>query len=74
MEPSRSQSPRMLVVRYRGFVLLPHGDGWVVRPERSPMRILPFRVDAADLDAVKLRVDERLVGRRLSGMDQARAA
>jgi hypothetical protein len=35
------------VVRYRGFVLIPQSDlPWVVRPERSPMRHLPFRAAA----------------------------
>ena len=35
-------------VRYRGFVLIPHADfTWLVRPERSPMHLLPFRAPAA---------------------------
>ncbi|MEB3263492.1 MAG: hypothetical protein VKJ66_03880 [Synechococcus sp.] len=69
MEPAR-----MLVVRYRGFVLLPQGDNWLVRPERSPMRILPFRVPGSCLDVVKQRVDERLSPRRGVAADYAEAA
>ena len=32
------------VVRYRGYLLLPQtNQSWLVRPERSPMQLLPFR-------------------------------
>ncbi|MEB3239231.1 MAG: hypothetical protein VKM68_03345 [Cyanobacteriota bacterium] len=49
------------MVRYRGFVLLRQGDmGWLVRPERSPMRVLPFRAPACSLADVKALVDWRL--------------
>ncbi len=49
------------IVRYRGFVLLRQGDlGWLVRPERSPMRVLPFRAPACSLADVKALVDWRL--------------
>ena len=48
-------------VRYRGFVLIPQVDfTWLVRPERSPMHLLPFRAPASSLADVKA-----LVGRRL---------
>ena len=31
------------VVRYRGYLLLPQtNQSWLVRPERSPMQLLPF--------------------------------
>ena len=34
-------------IRYRGFVLLEQqNSGWLVRPERSPMTLLPFRTHA----------------------------
>lgn len=53
-------------VRYRGFVLLPQPDlGWLVRPERSPMTVLPFRTPAISLSDVKALVDWRLDGDRL---------
>ena len=49
------------VVRYRGFVLIPQSDlTWVVRPERSPMRHLPFRAPASSVDDVKALIDWRL--------------
>ena len=49
------------VVRYRGFVLIPQADlGWLIRPERSPMKILPFRVPPNSLSDVKALVDWRL--------------
>lgn len=49
------------VVRYRGFVLIPQSDlTWLVRPERSPMRILPFRTPASSLTDVKALIDWRL--------------
>lgn len=51
----------MPTVRYRGFVLIPQADlTWLIRPERSPMRILPFRAPASSLTDVKALVDWRL--------------
>jgi hypothetical protein len=52
---------RHSVVRYRGFVLIPQADlTWLVRPERSPMRMLPFRAPASSVADVKALVDWRL--------------
>jgi hypothetical protein len=49
------------VVRYRGFVLIPQDDlGWLARPARSPMRVLPFRTPAGSIADVKALVDWRL--------------
>ena len=48
-------------VRYRGFVLLQQqNQSWLVRPERSPMRLLPFRTPACSLAGGKALVDWRL--------------
>ena len=48
-------------VRYRGFVLLQQrNNSWLVRPERSPMRLLPFRTPACSLADVKALLDWRL--------------
>jgi hypothetical protein len=48
-------------IRYRGFVLLQQqNQSWLVRPERSPMRLLPFRTPACSLADVKALVDWRL--------------
>jgi hypothetical protein len=53
--------PVQAAVRYRGFVLLPQKDlGWLVRPERSPMTVLPFRTPPISLSDVKALVDWRL--------------
>lgn len=49
------------VVRYRGFILLPQkNQTWLVRPERSPMRLLPFRTPTCSLADVKALLDWRL--------------
>ena len=42
------------VVRYRGYLLLPQtNQSWLVRPERSPMQLLPFRTPTCSLADVK---------------------
>ncbi len=49
------------VVRYRGYLLLPQiNQSWLVRPERSPMKLLPFRTPTCSLADVKARLDLRL--------------
>ena len=49
------------VVRYRGFILLPQkNQTWLVRPERSPMRLLPFRTPTCSVADVKALLDWRL--------------
>lgn len=59
--PGGREPGRRWVVRYRGFVPLPQPDlTWLVRPERSPMGVLPFRTPANSLDDVKALVDWRL--------------
>ena len=46
------------VVRYRGFVLIPQEDlSWLVRPERSPMHVLPFRAPTCSVADVKALID-----------------
>jgi len=48
-------------VRYRGFVLIPQSNlTWLIRPERSPMLLLPFRVPASSLSDVQALIDWRL--------------
>lgn len=57
------------VVRYRGFVLIPQPDfSWIVRPERSPMEMLPFRAPASSVADVKALVDWRLAGGGARGL------
>lgn len=60
----RRTEAQSCVVRYRGFVLIPQPNlTWLVRPERSPMGVLPFRAPASSLADVKALVDWRLDGR-----------
>ena len=55
-----TQDPQ-LAIRYRGFVLLQQrNNSWLVRPERSPMRLLPFRTPTCSLADVKALLDWRL--------------
>ena len=50
------------VVRYRGYLLLPQtNQSWLVRPERSPMQLLPFRTPTCSLADVKALLDWRLL-------------
>ena len=49
------------VVRYRGYLLLPQtNQSWLVRPERSPMQLLPFRTPTCARADVKALWDWRL--------------
>ena len=49
------------VVRYRGYLLLPQtNQSWLVRPECSPMQLLPFRTPTCSLADVKALLDWRL--------------
>ena len=48
-------------IRYRGFVLIEQINGsWNVRPERSPMTVLPFRTSTCSLEDVKALVDWKM--------------
>ena len=70
LEAALAAGPVPSAVRYRGFVLLPQSDlGWLVRPERSPMTVLPFRTPPISLSDVKALVDWRLDGARLDAQE-----
>ena len=59
--PNPSPISQRWIVRYRGFVLIPQQDlSWMVRPERSPMKLLPFRAPASSVEDVKALIDWRL--------------
>ena len=61
------------VIRYRGFLLLRETNkSWLVRPERSPMAILPFRTSICSVDMVKRILDNRLS--KLSNIQMQQAA
>ncbi|HGY5533002.1 MAG: hypothetical protein AB8A49_09115 [Prochlorococcus sp.] len=56
-----SQPGHEAAVRYRGFLLLPQANQtWLVRPERSPMLMLPFRTPSCSLEEVKSMLNRRL--------------
>ena len=64
------QYDQNFVVRYRGFLLLQQPNRtWLVRPERSPMLLLPFRTPSCSIAEVK-----KILIRKLSqemGINQA---
>jgi hypothetical protein len=48
-------------VRYRGFILMQQpNQSWLIRPERSPMQLLPFRTAVCSLEDAKSLVDSKL--------------
>ena len=48
-------------VRYRGFILMQQPDqSWLVRPERSPIQLMPFRTAICSLEDSKALVDWKL--------------
>ena len=56
-----SPTSQRWIVRYRGFMLIPQKDlSWMVRPERSPLKLLPFRAPASSVEDVKALIDWRL--------------
>ena len=49
------------ILHYRGFLLIEqHNKSWLVRPERSPMLLLPFRTKVCSLQEVKQILDMKL--------------
>ena len=65
-----SQHDQNVVVRYRGFLLLRQpNQTWLVRPERSPMLLLPFRTHNCTLAEVKEILERKLSAER--NMNQA---
>ncbi len=49
-------------IRYRGFLVLPQRNNtWLVRPERSPMLLLPFRTNSCSIKEVKETIDLKLL-------------
>ena len=50
-----------VILHYRGFLLIEqHNKSWLVRPERSPMMLLPFRTKICSLQEVKKILDMKL--------------
>mgnify|MGYP001472328153 FL=1 len=56
-----SHNDQNVVFRYRGFLILKQpNDTWLVRPERSPMLLLPFRTHNCSLSEVKKILAKKL--------------
>ena len=52
---------QIIFLLYKGFVLLEQqNNSWLVRPERSPMYLLPFRTPVCSLVEVKKILDYKL--------------
>ena len=65
-----SPNNEIRAIRYRGFLLLKQANkSWLVRPERSPMILLPFRTTSCSLADVKKILDLRL--HRQEKLDEA---
>ncbi|WP_036892103.1 hypothetical protein [Prochlorococcus marinus] len=48
-------------IRYRGFLLIEQQNkSWLIRPERSPLVLLPFRTEICSLIEAKLILDAKL--------------
>tara|TARA_Y100001968_G_scaffold282536_1_gene280550 strand:+ start:303 stop:509 length:207 start_codon:yes stop_codon:yes gene_type:complete len=53
-------------IRYRGFLLIQqYNNSWLVRPERSPMLLLPFRTSICSVQEVKKILDEKLLTKEI---------
>ena len=49
------------VARYQGFLLLQQpNQTWLIRPERSPMLLLPFRTHSCSLSEAKKILAQKL--------------
>ncbi len=49
-------------IRYQGFLLIEqHNKSWLVRQERSPLRLLPFRTVICSLSEAKQILDNKLL-------------
>tara|TARA_B100000700_G_C14396970_1_gene557438 strand:+ start:321 stop:536 length:216 start_codon:yes stop_codon:yes gene_type:complete len=54
------------VIRYKGFLLIKEpNESWLIRPQRSPMLLLPFRIPLCSLAKAK-----QILNRKLSSIKQ----
>ncbi len=55
------QKEEEIAIHYRGFVLIRQPNkSWLVRPERSPMLLLPFRTHKCSIAEAKKILDLKL--------------
>ena len=54
-------SQTISIVRYKGFLLIEQENkSWLIRPENSPLVLLPFRTNVCSLIEAKELLDDRL--------------
>ncbi len=52
------------IIHYKGFLLIEQKNkSWLIRPEHSPLLILPFRTDICSLGEAKKLLDDKLSGK-----------
>ena len=57
----RPLSEATSIINYKGFLLIEQQKrNWLIRPEKSPLRLLPFRTDICSLVEAKRLLDDRL--------------
>ena len=50
------------VIHYRGFLLIRQPNlSWLIRPEKSPLLLLPFRTKTCSISSAKRILDKRLL-------------
>ena len=68
----RFEQNENIAIRYRGFLIIKQGhQNWLVRPERSPLVLLPFRKNHCSLAEVKRVLDKKILK---NGMQLDKAA
>ena len=59
--PMRPFCESYSIIRYQGFLLIEQNNrSWLIRPENSPLLLLPFRTDICSLVEAKQFLDARL--------------
>ena len=50
------------VIRYKGFLFIEQqNQSWLIRPEQSPLRLLPFRTNVCSFEEAKQTLDKKLI-------------
>ena len=57
----RTVSKTISIIHYKEFLLIEQQNkSWLIRPENSPLLLLPFRTDICSLVEAKQLLDDRL--------------
>ena len=57
----RALSQAITVIRYKGFLLIEQENkSWLIRPESSPLVLLPFRTNVCSLIEAQKLLDKKL--------------